>query len=122
MMNAEPKLRVVFFRTESGNEPVREWLVGLGEDERRINADISVVAERWPIVLRTSLVKKLRGEGNLWEIRSRISDGKRIARVLFTIDSGEIILLHGFIKKSQKTPLKDLRLARKRSKLWKARR
>ena len=121
MMNAEPKLRVVFFRTESGNEPVREWLVGLGEDERRINADISVVAERWPIVLRTSLVKKLRGEGNLWEIRSRISDGKRIARVLFTIDSGEIILLHGFIKKSQKTPLKDLRLARKRSKLWKAR-
>ena len=122
MMNAEPKLRVVFFRTESGNEPVREWLVGLGEDERRINADISVVAERWPIVLRTSLVKKLRGEGNLWEIRSRISDGKRIARVLFTINSGEIILLHGFIKKSQKTPLKDLRLARKRSKLWKARR
>jgi phage-related protein len=121
MMNAEPELRVVFFRTESGNEPVREWLVGLGEDERRINADISVVAEHWPSVLRTSLVKKLRGEGNLWEIRSRISDGKRIARVLFTIDSSEIILLHGFIKKSQKTLLKDLRLARKRSKLWKAR-
>jgi phage-related protein len=121
MMNAEPKLRAVFFRTESGNEPVREWLVGLGEDERRINADISVVAEHWPSVLRTSLVKKLRGEGNLWEIRSRISDGKRIARVLFTIDSSEIILLHGFIKKSQKTLLKDLRLARKRSKLWKAR-
>ena len=121
-MNVQPKLSVVFFRTDSGNEPVRAWLEGLGgEDERRIDADIVVVAEHWPIVLRTSLVKKLRGEGNLWEIRSRISNGKRIARVLFTVEAGELILLHGFIKKSQKTPQKDLRLARRRNELWKAR-
>ncbi len=121
-MNAEPKLRAVFFRTDPGNEPVREWLGGLDtEDERRIDADIVVVADHWPSVLRTSLVKKLRGESNLWEIRTRISDGKRIARVLFTIESGEIILLHGFIKKSQKTPRKDLRIAQKRSKLWRTR-
>ena len=120
-MNTEPKLRVVFFRTDSGNEPVREWLENLEEeDERTIDADIAVVAEHWPSVLRTSLVKKLQGEGNLWEIRSRISYGKRITRVLFTVESGEIILLHGFIKKSQKTPQKDLLLARKRSKQWKA--
>lgn len=121
-MNTEPKLRAVFFRTDSGNEPVREWLEGLGEeDERSIDADITVVTEHWPTVLRTSLVKKLQGEKDLWEIRSRISDGKRIARVLFTIESGEIILLHSFIKKSQKTPRKDLSLARKRSDLWRRR-
>ncbi len=106
-MNPKPNLRAVFFRTDRGNEPVREWLEGLGErDERIIDADITIVAENWPLVLRTSLVKKLQGEKNLWEIRSRISGGKRIARVLFTIKSGEIILLHGFIKKSQKTPRK----------------
>lgn len=59
-MNTEPNLRAVFFRTDSGNEPVREWLEGLGvEDERRIGADIVVVIEHWPEVLRTSLVKKL---------------------------------------------------------------
>ena len=103
-MNVQPKLSVVFFRTDSGNEPVRAWLEGLGgEDERRIDADIVVVAEHWPIVLRTSLVKKLRGEGNLWEIRSRISNGKRIARVLFTVEAGELILLHGLLSNPKNT-------------------
>ena len=118
-MNTEPKLRVVFFRTDRGNEPVREWLERLGEkDEKMVNADIRVVTEHWPLVLQTNLVKKLQGEKDLWEIRSRISEGKRMARVLFTIEAGEIILLHGFIKKSQKTPRRDLRLARRRNRLW----
>lgn len=121
-MNAKPQLRIVFFRTDQGNEPVREWLEGLGtRDERIIDADITIVAEHWPLVARTRLVKKLQDKGNLWEIRTRISEGKRIARILFTIEAGEIILLHGFIKKSQKTPRRDLRLARKRSELWKGR-
>ena len=121
-MNTKSQLRVVFFRTDQGNEPVREWLEGLGtRDERVIDADITIVAERWPLVARTRLVKKLQGKGNLWEIRTRISEGKRIARILFTIEVSEIILLHGFIKKSQKTPRRDLRLARKRSELWRGR-
>ena len=121
-MNAGPELRAVFFRTDSGNEPVREWLESLGvEDQRILDADIVVVVEHWPLVLRTSLVKKLHGEGNIWEIRSRISNGKRNARILFTVESGMLVLLHGFVKKSQKTPQKDLRIARKRSKQWKAR-
>ena len=121
-MNTKPQLRVVFFRTDQGNDPVRDWLEGLGErDEIIIDTDITVVAENWPLVAGTSLVKKLRDEGNLWEIRSRISDGKRIARVMFTIEAGEMILLHGFVKKSQRTPLKDLRIARGRNKLWRRR-
>jgi hypothetical protein len=122
-MNTKPELRVIFFRTDRGNDPVREWLEGLGErDEIIIDTDITVVAENWPSVVGTSLIKKLKGEEDLWEIRSRISDGKRIARVVFTVESGEIILLHGFVKKSQRTPRKDLRIARRRNKLWKGRR
>ena len=121
-MNTKPELRVVFFRTDRGNDPVRDWLESLGErSEMIINTDITVVAENWPSVLGTSLVKKLRGEESLWEIRSRISSEKRIARVLFTVEAGEIILLHGFIKKSQHTPRKDLRIARRRNRLWKGR-
>ena len=121
-MNTKVELRVVFFRTDRGNDPVRDWLEGLGErDEVIIDTDITVVAENWPSVLRTSLVKKLQGEEGLWEIRSRISDGKRIARVLFTVEADEIILLHGFVKKSQRTPRKDLRIARRRNRLWKGR-
>jgi phage-related protein len=54
-------------------------------------------------------------EGGLWEIRSRISRG-RIARVIFCTTLGHIVLLHGFIKKTQKTPQPDLDLARRRQK------
>ena len=121
-MNTKPELCVVFFRTDRGNDPVRDWLESFGErSEMIIDTDITVVAENWPSVLGTSLVKKLRGEESLWEIRSRISSEKRIARVLFTVEAGEIILLHGFIKKSQHTPRKDLRIARRRNRLWKGR-
>ena len=121
-MNTKPKLRVVFFRTERGNDPVREWLEELGErDEIIVDSDITVVAENWPLVAGTSLIKKLKGTEDLWEIRSRISDGKRIARVVFTVEAGEMILLHGFVKKSQRTPRKDLRIARRRNNLWKGR-
>ncbi|MCY3743000.1 MAG: type II toxin-antitoxin system RelE/ParE family toxin [Candidatus Poribacteria bacterium] len=121
-MNTKSELRVVFFRTDRGNDPVRDWLEGLGErDEMIIDTDITVVAENWSSVLGTSLGKKLQGEEGLWEIRSRISGGKRIARVLFTVEAGEIILLHGFVKKSQRTPRKDLRIARRRNRLWKGR-
>ena len=115
-------LEVVFFRTDTGNEPVQEWLRNFGEEDGDIiDIDIRVVAEHWPEVLRTNLVKKIRGEEQLWEIRSRISRGKRIARVLFTIERRSMILLHGFIKKTQKTPRRDLRLARKRRDLSKNR-
>lgn len=117
-------LDVIFFRTANGNEPVREWLNSIeADDEKKLNTNIQVAAENWPQVSRTPLVKKMRGEENLWEVRQRISNGKRTARVLFTVvDESKMILLHGFIKKSQRTPRKDLGLARKRRKLAKSER
>jgi phage-related protein len=103
------RLSVVFFRTTMGNEPVRDWLKSLPiEDKKIIGADIKTVQFGWPLGM--PVVRKL--EPGLWEVRSRLRDG--IARVLFTEEEGVMILLHGFIKKSQRTPTEDLELARKR--------
>ena len=99
-------LPAVFFRTEGGREPVREWLKDLPKDERRIiGEDIMTVQFRWPLGM--PLVDNL-GSG-IWEIRSRLAN--RIARTLFFVHQGEIILLHGFIKKTKKTPNEDRALA-----------
>ena len=114
-MNAEPILSVVFFRTDAGREPVRQWLKNLDATDRKaIGEDIKLVQFRWPLGLPR--VRKM--EPYLWEIRSNLSEG-RIARVLFTIEGSDMALLHGFIKKSQKILPKDLSTARNRRDLWK---
>src|SRR5512145_2892002 len=102
-------LQVVFFKTQSGNEPVREWLRTLSlDDKKTIGEDIKTVQFGWPIGM--PVVRKLAPE--LWEVRSVLKN--RIARVLFTIEGHYMVLLHGFVKKSQKTPPEDLALARQR--------
>jgi len=106
------KIVVVFYRTASGNEPVREWLQGLDkEDKQTIGADIKTVEYGWPIGMPVS---RPLGKG-LYEVRSNISH-KRIARVIFTIIENYMVLLHGFIKKTQKTPKEEIALALKRMK------
>jgi len=102
-------LEVAFYQTRSGNEPVREWLRGLSKsDKRTIGSDIKTVQYGWPIGM--PVVRKL--DTGLWEVRSRLD--QRISRILFTVDDDTMILLHGFIKKSQKTPKEDLQLAKDR--------
>jgi phage-related protein len=104
-------LFVYFYQSESGNEPVREWLKELdGEDRKAIGEDIKTVELGWPVGM--PLVRKM--DADLWEIR--IDLRRRIARVLFTVTGNRMFLLHGFIKKSQRTPEIDLRLARTRLK------
>jgi len=101
---------VTFYQTENGTEPVREWLKGLDADDRKaIGGDIATVEYRHPVGLP---ICRPMGNG-LYEVRSDLSDGK-IARILFCFDDGSMVLLHGFIKKTQKTPDKELELARKR--------
>ena len=112
-MKVERPLAVVFFRTETGNEPVREWLKILPKEARRkIGEDILTVQYAWPI--GKPLVDHL-GDG-IWEVRSRMKD--MIARTLFTEVDQEIVLLHGFVKKTKKTPKKDLELAKRRRKMY----
>lgn len=103
------KLAVRFFRTTQGNEPVREWLKELPVAERKaIGDEIRTVQLGWPLGM--PVVRKL--DSGLWEVRIKLKD--RIARVLFTVTDGEAVLLHGFIKKSQKTPAPDLATANAR--------
>ncbi len=102
-------LEVRFFKTDGGTEPVRIWLRELSATDRKtIGEDIKTVQFGWPLGM--PLVRKL--DKDLWEIRIHL-DG-RIARVLFTVSNGKIVLLHGFIKKSQATPQPDLKLAKDR--------
>ena len=112
-MKAERPLKVVFFKTGTGNEPMREWLKGLSKaDCKVIGTDILTVQYAWPV--GKPLVDNL-GDG-IWEVRSRLDN--RIARTLFAMVDQEIVLLHGFIKKQQKTPPDELKLAKKRKKQY----
>jgi Phage derived protein Gp49-like (DUF891) len=78
------RIQAIFFRTEGGGEPVREWLKSLTpiEDRKQIGVDIKTVEFGWPIGMP---VCRPLGDG-LYEIRSNLSS-KRIARVVFYIDA-----------------------------------
>jgi phage-related protein len=107
--DSQPILSVAFYASAAGNEPVREWLLGLNRDDRKaVGRDIKTAQYGWPLGM--PLIRKL--EPGLWEVRSRLAAG--IARVLLTVDGQTMVLLHGFVKKSQKTPAADLRAARQR--------
>lgn len=104
------KLEVVFYCTESGVEPVRNWLKDLLKiDKKTIGEDIKTVQYGWPIGM--PLIDSL-GYG-LWEVRSKLLGG-RIARILFFMDHNTMVLVHAFFKKTKKTPQAELYLARKR--------
>lgn len=106
-------LEVYFYKTSSGNEPVREWLKDLPkEDKGTIGFDIKTVQYGYPIGM--PLTRVLHGTGGLEEVRCNISNG--IARVIFYVEDNTMVLLHAFIKKTQETPKKELDVAIKRYK------
>jgi phage-related protein len=109
-MDSNKIIQAVFYRTAAaGNEPVREWLKSLPVEERKlIGEDIKAVEMKWPQGLPQ--VRKM--EPDLWEVRTVLPQRK--SRVLFTVWGSFLVLLHGFIKKDQKTPKEDLSLAKKR--------
>ena len=109
-----PKLHAVFYKTEMGTEPVKVWLMSITKaDRRQIGEDISYVQFKWPI--GKPQVDHLQGE--IWEIRTTLKT--RISRVLFAVEGELMILLHGFIKKTQATGKSDIDLAVTRLKDWK---
>jgi phage-related protein len=103
------KVPVLFYRTPAGGEVVRDWLRDLEQKDRNaIGQDLMRVQYRWPIGM--PLCRPMGDD--LWELRSTLPSN-RIARMLFSVQQGRILVLHGFIKKSQKPPA-DLLLARRR--------
>lgn len=106
-----PRLGCAFYRTESGHEPVREWLRDLGKEvSKAVGSDILTVQWNWPV--GKPLVDGL--AGGLYEVRS--THQRKEYRVFFCISSSTMVLLHGIVKKTRATPRADLELARKRLK------
>jgi len=106
------KLKALFYRSEVGKEPVREWLRSLPkEDKKTLGEDVKTVQFGWPLGM--PLVRSL-GNG-LWEVRSKLKM-RRIARILFLMNENTMIIVHGFIKKTQRTPNDDIKLALSRKK------
>lgn len=113
-MDQQRKLEVIFFRTEIGNEPVRDWLNDLSKAEKKaIGEDIKTVQFGWPIGM--PLVDNL-GHG-LWEVRIKLPT-KCIARIIFFMDDNAMILVDGFIKKTKKTPNAEIELAKQRKRQY----
>lgn len=112
-------MEVQFYKTDAGNEPVREWLKSLDPSEKKeIGNNLQTIQLGWDYgLIGEPLVKSL-GSG-LFEIRSTLSSSKRIARIFFCIFQKKILLLHAFIKKTQKTPDQEIELAIKRKKIFK---
>jgi len=110
LKNRGKRVPAIFFRTQAGGEPVRDWLKGLSsEDRKQIGEDIKTVEFGWPVGMPVCRAMS----GGIYEVRTNLSQN-RIARVLFYIDKkGRMVLLHGFTKKTRKTPDQELNLARK---------
>jgi len=108
MIDRTKKLPARFYVNPAGRKPVREWILELSEADRQtVGKDIQMVEFGWPVG-RPHCAPLGKG---LWEVRSALGSN-RIARVIFCMGDGHMILLHGFIKKTQKTPEGDLQLAR----------
>jgi phage-related protein len=112
MTESPRKIELVFFRNETGGEPVREWLKQLDTPERHaVGTDLLRAQWRWPVGM--PLCRPM--GGGLWEVRTNLPS-KRIARVLICYFQEHLVALHGFIKKTLATPKDDLALARERQK------
>jgi phage-related protein len=102
-------LTAYFFKTSNDNEPVRDWLrLRTSEEKKAIGEDIKAVEYSWPI----GYPQVVKLDRDLWEVRTNLPDG--ICRVFFTIWKRYMVLLHSIIKKTRKTPIQDLDLAKKR--------
>lgn len=104
------RLPAAFFQLESGRGPVRDWFKELPPADRKIvSDDLRDLEFAWPVGM--PLCRSL--GGGLWEVRSTLTQ-HRIARVIFCVAHGHAVLVHAFIKKSQRTPPRDLEIARQR--------
>ena len=101
-------LTVRFYKTPAGNEPVRDWLkLRTSEEKKAIGEDIKAIEFSWPV----GYPQVVKLDKDLWEVRTNLQNG--ICRIFFTVWKQYMVLLHGIIKKSRKTPEQDLNHAKK---------
>lgn len=104
-------LEVAFYKTEGGNDVVLDVIRGLpAEDKKRVGEDLKTLQFGHPLGM-----PRCRPVGKLWELRSSLPS-KREFRLLWFYHkkTNMIIVVHGFIKKTQKTPRKDIDLGEAR--------
>src|SRR3989344_9457630 len=107
--------KILYYKDDKGNDPIQEFLINLGKSNRILIAKTRQGLDklRNRAYHKEPLSKHL--EPGLWELRIRA--GTDILRIIYTFEKGQIIILiHGFVKKDQKTPAGELDLARKRLK------
>jgi phage-related protein len=106
------KIPVRFYRSAGGQESVRDWLKRLdARDRLAIGRDLMRVQFRWPVGM--PLCRSL-GSG-LWEVRTQLPS-RRIARVMICFREDALVVLHAFIKKTQRMSDEDMDVARRRQK------
>ena len=97
---------VIYFRSARGEIFVKEFVDKQRPGVRAKYAGMVDFLEKFGPFLTSKYTKKLRR--NLYELRIT---GKEQTRVLYTVRRREIVLLHAFKKKTQKTPLKEIKTA-----------
>jgi phage-related protein len=113
----KPMVEIEYFHLPSGKEPVKDFVNALpAKDRSRIFRGLFLLEEFWPR-LGQPHVKNVTGEPGLWELR--VEGDRKTFRIFFGHGKGKIVLLHAIIKKGQRIPLKDIRLAAERLRLWK---
>lgn len=117
-MNNTPKTTVYYYTTSSGENLFDQFLDSLTQKQQAKITRILTYIKEYGLTTAIPHVKKLTGTP-LWEIRILGQDNIRVfyASVL----TNSIVVLHGFIKKSQKTPTRELETALGRLKDWKIR-
>jgi phage-related protein len=105
------RITAAFYRTPSGNQPVKDWLAGLSKEDRKIVGEaLATVEFGWPVGMPAC--RPVKGSP-LWEVRPTIKKGRVEARVIFGIVSDKMLLLHGF-EKDPKRQGKDIDVAKER--------
>ncbi|MEJ2500765.1 MAG: type II toxin-antitoxin system RelE/ParE family toxin [Campylobacterales bacterium] len=107
------KWKVVFFTDKNGSKPVYEWILSLEEKTKTVVLRNLDLLEQLGTGIREPYVKHL--EEKLYEVRAK--DHKGIYRIIYFAHTGKrFVLLHGFVKKTQKTPRKEIDIAKQRMK------
>ena len=100
---------ILFYRRISGDSPIEDFLGSLDLKSRVKTIWVLELIESSHYVSQ-SFFKKLNGTGDLWEVRVNFSNTS-IRIISFMPISDELVLLHGFVKKSMTIPRKELKIA-----------
>lgn len=106
-------LQIYYYLTESGKNPISNFINSLQPREQTKVDYLLRLLKEYGVQIGMPHAKKIQGT-SLWELRIK---SKRVIRLFYAAYlQGSFVILHGFVKKTQKTPVKEIRLALRRFK------